>query len=184
MNTMNQHKKPARIFDLIIAISIGILMIGNTFRILHWPFGKEITFLSMTSLGIIILLTGFRHFQKPKRNFLDSIGLLIVLLLISIQFNKLILFTKMEGLIRPLFILSLVWVVINVISAIRKKVIVQMTTSKTILIIGLSCLIGEIILRSNHLPMGSILSIAGLLIIMVGLIINYTRQKYDTHNIN
>lgn len=174
---MNQKNKPARIVDLIIAISIGVFLIGIIFRIQHWPFVAEITYLNMVLLGVIILFIGLRHYQNSQRNYSNSIGLLIILLIISIQFNKLILFTKMRGLVGLLLLLSIVWILMNIISAIRKKALVQMTTGKIVVIAGLSCLIGEAILRSNHLPLGSILCISGLLLTMVGLIINYTRQK-------
>lgn len=174
---MNQKNKPSKIFDLIIAVFIGFLLIGNIFRIQHWPFGREITFVSMVSLGMINLFSFIRHYLKPKRKYLDSIGLLIILLIISIQLNKLILFTEMTGLIRPLLLLSVIWVAMNVLSAIRKKTYFQMTTGEVLVIIGLSCLIGESILRSNHLPLGSVFSFAGLLITMIGLFINYQIRK-------
>lgn len=181
---MNQHKKPARIIDILTAISVGIILVGSIFRICHWPFAVEVKLINMFSLGSLVLFTGIKHYRKRKQNYSDSIGLLIILLIISIQFNKLVGFTKMEGLVYPLFLLSAIWILIVLITMIRKKTLIDFNKGDTMIIVGLSCLIVEVILRYNHLPTGTVFYIAGLLILVIGSGLNYKRNKEDTHNIN
>jgi hypothetical protein len=182
-NRMIQNKKTARIFDLVIAISIGIFLIGNILHIQHFPFGREITILSMISLAIITLIVGIKYLQRPNRKYLDTVGLLIVLLIICIQFNKWLWFTKMAGLVCLLLLLAAVWFGLIAVSAIRKKT-VQFSSGNKVIIVGLSCLIGEVILRSNQLPMGTVCSMAGLLLTMIGSIVNYSRNIDSTRNFN
>lgn len=181
---MNQFKKSTRIFDLLIAIAIGVILTSNIFRVQQWPFGKEITLISMVSFGLLILFVGVKQFKKLNRNFVDSVGFIIGLLIINIQFNTWLWFTKMDSLVRPLLLLSSVWIIIFVIRELRKKPTINSSFGNILIIIGLSCFVGEVNLRINHLPMGSVLSFAVLFITMIGSIVNFTRHKYDSHKLN
>lgn len=180
---MNQNKRATRIFDLIIAISVGLLLAGTFFRIQHLPFETEVIFLSKVLLGVILICTGLRHYLNTKRNFLSSIGFYIILLIISIHFNKLLLFTKMTVLVSLLLFLSILWMLTFVLLALRKKAMCSSNKGKMVITIGLGCLIGEVILRSNHLPMSSVLSVTGLTITFIGLVISYRGNKYGIRNV-
>ena len=120
---------------------MGTILTCSVFRILHWPFALEVKLLNMFSLGSLVLFTAIKHYRKRKQNYSDSIGLLILLLFISIQFNKLVGFTKMEGLVYPLFLLSTIWTLIVLLDMIRKKTLKIFRTGNTLIIVGLGFLI-------------------------------------------
>jgi hypothetical protein len=179
---MKPNQKLTRVFDVLIIVSVVIFLVGSISRIQHWAFGKEI---SMISLGIIILLVGIKHYQKPEKNYLDSIGLLIVFLLIGVQLNKLTHSTKMIGFFGLLLLLSAIWVVLYTISLIRKNPKFRMTTSNVILIAGIGCLIGEMALHFKHLGIYSLtFFLVGVLLILAGLIIHFSNQLRDARKNN
>lgn len=152
-------------------------MIGNIFRIQHWPFGKEMVLVSEIALGILSLITGIRHYLTPNRSYLDTVGYLIVLLLICVQFYTLLPSANMIGSVWALTFQSAIWVLLLVITIIRKQPKLQLSPGKIILIAGLGCLIGEQILRWKHLPMATIFNVFGLLLTMLGLITLHSTKK-------
>ena len=118
---MNQSRNLTKIYNLLIAVSIGIIVVCQLFKIMRWPYGSEVRLLNILFLALITVFVWIRHYRKPSKNYFDRMGLFIVLLILSIHFNKFFLFTKMSALIYPLFLFSIVWLVLRIISGITKK---------------------------------------------------------------
>lgn len=152
-------------------------MIGSIFRIQHWPFGKEMILVSEIALGILSLITVIRHYLTPNRSYLDTVGYLIVLLIICVQCYKLLPSANIIGFVWALLFQSGIWVLLLVIAIIRKQPKLQFSAGKIILIAGLGCLIGEQFLRWKHLPMASMFSMIGLVLTMLGLITLHSTKK-------
>ena len=58
------RSKPQR-FDLFIMVSLGIILLGLLAKIMHWPFGREITVIGAIALT---LSYGLRFALAPQKS--------------------------------------------------------------------------------------------------------------------
>ena len=166
---MSKDKKPSKVIHVLIAIFAGTILVGIIFKIFHWPYRTSINLLSSISLGAIILLLFIRFYQKSIKRILDYLELLLILLIISIQFNKWLWFTDMNILLGLLLSFTVIWIIIAVIYSIIDKLFILEKLNFNV-VVGLGCLVSESIVRSMHLPGGTLLSVAGIILIIIGLL--------------
>lgn len=78
------RSRPQR-FDLFIMLSLGIILVGLLFKIMHWPFGSELTVIGAIALTISY---GLRFALSPQKSMLDLLRLVFgSALLVSIILN-------------------------------------------------------------------------------------------------
>ena len=68
MNLLNRFNGPVR-------FSIGILLIGVMFKVMHWPGGNLVMSLAFT---LILVFYGIKVFKKKKKTTLDVVKLILI----------------------------------------------------------------------------------------------------------
>tara|TARA_R110002074_G_scaffold28098_6_gene81051 strand:+ start:288 stop:821 length:534 start_codon:yes stop_codon:yes gene_type:complete len=68
---------PQKILNLPLRLAIVILLFGALFKLMHWPFAKELMFLGGILIGVLYTI---RFFNKKDKYQLDYVKLTFVLL--------------------------------------------------------------------------------------------------------
>jgi hypothetical protein len=176
---MRKGNRFDKLFDLALAILFGIILGTYILKIQHFVYVEELKFLSIFSLGIIIFIIFLKYYKKAKHELIDLIELLIVFLLLIIELNKLIFFTKMIEIANLLFLATIIWLIISIFKSIMDESFLPKNYVKTTLFIGVGFMITDIYLRSKHIPFGTIFYIFGMIIIILGLVVSFNKQKVN-----
>jgi len=164
-----------KILTLPLRLALITLIIGALFKIMHWPYSKELMFLGGISIGVMYTI---RFLKKTRRLRLDYIKLaLVILWLISYLVNVFKLYTPPYVIEICIIILFIWWYAEEGFTYLKnrkfkKKGLVKilyyflLITASTFFLFG-------ILFKIQHWPYGSLLFTLGIVMMCIMLIVDY-----------
>ena len=164
-----------KILTLPLRIALVILIFGTLFKIIHWPYAKELMFTSGILIGVLYII---RFFNKTDKMQLDYVKLMLVLLWV---FNYLVqvfhLFYVSHIFEVYLLMLFLWWFIkggLHYFKHRKFKMKGRIRVMYYILIsFALFSLLSGFIFKIKHWPYGSELFMLGIVLLNITLIIDY-----------
>lgn len=168
-------KTRKKILSIPIALTLLILLVGFFARVHHWPFGFEIKFLGLTSLGILYMA---RYATKEPKTIKDTSKVLMVLSWVLFTTLGLFKLGYTPYLVYLSLILGLFWLILEIIDVIKPKS--SNNKINPVLWIGIILMILFVLIKILHWPFGSIVYLFGLLISSMGFIIDYFLNRKES----
>ncbi|WP_299121296.1 hypothetical protein [uncultured Winogradskyella sp.] len=164
-----------KILTLPLRLALVILIIGALFKVMHWPYSKELMFFSGISIGLMYII---RFLNKKSKITLDYVKLgLVTLWVISYLINVFHLYSIPYVIEICLIVLFIWWFAEEGIfyfknRKFKKKGLVKVIYY-TLLLIGLTAFLFGLLFKIQHWPYGSLLFVLGTLMLCIILILDY-----------
>jgi len=169
------NKTSKKILTLPLRIALITLIIGALFKIMHWPYSKELMFIGGISIGVLYIIRFF--YTRPKSK-IDFVKLAIVLLWVYSYLIKVFHLNNMPYVIEICLVVLLIWWFVEdgllyfKSRKFKKKGMVKKVYYALVLLTIFLLLFG-ILFKLQHWPFGSELFILGILILSLILILDY-----------
>lgn len=164
---MKQPKK----HSILLAISILLLMISFSMRVMHWPNGKEIEIGSVLAIGVLYSL---RFTAKKARTILDVSKLILICSFVVLHLMVLFKLPGLNFLKFGFILIGLAWLILEIRSLILRKGVAL----NVVLYLGCLVLIFKVVYSPMRYQGSSIIMTLGYLLISLGLFIDaYLTEK-------
>lgn len=159
---VQQPKMKTTLFKTIITISIGLILLGGMFMVMHWPYGRPILIVGNISLGITYL---FSVIMARERSVSDYFKLIFVLT--SCLTFVIGLFFKSKYILNAISFGSLLsWLIFsiyeNIFDVTDKKLGFKYVLSRIFFSVAATILILGLVLKILHWRGGSVTLAIGL----------------------
>lgn len=165
----------SKILTFPLRLAVIILTFGALFKVMHWPFAKQLMLIGGVSLGLLYTI---RFVYKKNKSKLDYVKLTMILLWVFSYIVKAFHLINMPYIFEiVLLIFFIYWLAVEGISYFKNRKYKKNKFLKAIyyILIGLTVftLFFGITFKIQHWPYGALLFTLGVLMLNILLIFDY-----------
>ena len=171
--------QPRKILTLPLRLGLIILILGALFKVMHWPYSKELMFIGAISIGVLYII---RFIYKKEKSKLDYVKLSLVIMWLFYYLTQVFHLYNIPYIVEICLVLLFFWwfteegVFYFKNQKFKTNRFLKITYYLLIGITSFLLLFG-MLFKTQHWPYGSLMFTLGVVLLCVILILDYFRLE-------